>query len=620
MAREIQRLHIRRLLGLGTNGEAASQPIRQLDGTSFGAFLSDVRNLHSPGGEATNIDVGYVEQSAAPVGGGKWTFLGVLKLAATRSFFGIANGKFWQQGNFTGTWAEHASFALDTSERWSGDQYRRIYFMTNGTDDPLTWDGTDAFIWIIPSPVSAPTTGVQAGSLTTAGTGFSYKYRYYRTSDGHRSPSSPASGRQTATAQDVQVNYVAKTTDGVDKVEIFRTTDGGATYRFLAEADSSLTQYIDSTPDTSLSLTVDNMDAALEDINFKTAEVVGDRIYVTGLTEDSVEYPTRTRWTHPGQPWRFDALNFSDEADDVVKAVRRALSGLVVFTPRNAIRVRHIGGSAHTFEEIGLPGAIDQYATARTPDGAAWFTPQAVYMLSRDGFENISDPGPARSSGGVTEPQRGSIEALWETIDDFDDAWIIHHGQNDYLVIGGIQIDSVDLMLLYDLTRNMWWRLDYGGAFPVAVPELSGPDNMTEIYVGLTDGSVIHMLTGQDADGAALNPFWKIGPTDGLLENVKRFRHFELHFDAIQDVQFQFKYFVNGDEQIGLETIGTTIPGDQLDSTFIMDQSFLSGQAREERAIPFCATGSWISWEVTEQFGTSKVVIPSQDLKFQVVP
>jgi hypothetical protein len=523
--RQLQRLHIRRLLGLGTNGESASQPLRQLDGTSFGAFCSDVRNLHSPGGEANNIGVGYVEQSPAPGSGGKWTFLGVLKLLSSRSFFGIANGKVWEQGDFDGSWAEHGSFALSTTVRWSGDQYRRVFYLANGTDDPLRWDGTDMQIWIIPGPAAAPTETHVTGTTLTASTGYKYKYLYRRSGDKHRSPSSAESATTGAfTNKDVTVTVVAKTTDGVDKIDIYRTTDGGATFRFLATIDSSLTQYVDTTPDSSLSLTVDSMDSALEDINFKTAEVVGDRIYVTGLTEDSVEYPTRTRWTHPGQPWRFDALNFSDEADDVTNAVRRALSGLVVFTPRNAIKVRHIGGSAHTFEEIGLPGAIDQHATTRTTNGVAWFTPHAVYLLDPGGFENIADPGIPDSSRGVSEPQRGSIEALWETIDDFDDAWISHHGQNDYLVIGGIQIDSVDLILLYDLTRNMWWRLDYGGVFPVQVPELTGPDNATELYVGLTDGSVIQVLTGQDADGSPLYPSWTIGPTDALIENSMRCR------------------------------------------------------------------------------------------------
>jgi hypothetical protein len=84
-------------------------------------------------------------------------------------------------------------------------------------------------------------------------------------------------------------------------------------------------------------------------------------------------------------------------------------------------------------------------------------------------------------------------------------------------------------------------------------------------------------------------------------------------------VQFTFRYFVNGDEQTGLETIFSDIVGGVL-GTMILDQDVLGGEERVEKAVPFCATGNWIKLQVTEEFGTSKVQIPSQDLKFQVKP
>ena len=131
---------------------------------------------------------------------------------------------------------------------------------------------------------------------------------------------------------------------------------------------------------------------------------------------------------------------------------------------------RHIGDTAHTFEETALPGAVNQWTVARTNSGLGWFNTHTVYHADlRTGLRNVADPATVGSS----------VEDLIESIDDIETSWMVYHGHNDYLLLG-TEIAGDLAILVFDIQRGGWWLVSgedgYVGWVHEWVLRTAGPD------------------------------------------------------------------------------------------------------------------------------------------------
>jgi hypothetical protein len=620
--RALQSFAITSFLGIGVDGEAVSHPLRQTR-HGIGVLVSDARNMHRPEGKLTNKDIGYTQQAAAGAGVGSnpWRFQAwMIQSDNTRKLVGVANSKWWDQGDLTGTWTERAS-GLSASAKWIGEQYRDYIYAANGSDNPKVFDGTNLEDWFITEGI-APTMADQgAGNLTANGV-YQYVYFYRRSADDHWSPASPI-GTHTVggSNQIVRVTFPSKTTQGVDKVRIYRTTDAGSTFRFVAEVASSGTFYDDNTADTALSLEEAPTLTAISDLQFDKLMVIGDRIYIAGITEESIKRPTRVRWTYPGQPWRVDALAFSDEIDDEITAMVRGPGGGLLFTPNEAHTIRHIGGGAHVIDGQDLPGCHDRFTVVAFPSGVGWMDPHSAYVITQTGgFKDLGEPQDSVPLPGAQRTEDSGIESLLEQVDDLDEVWVTHHGNNNYLLLGlrfAPASTYPDTILAYDLARGGWWRIEYGGAYPVRTPLETTHKAVRDLLIGQEDGTTIKAFNGETKNGAALVPQFSAGPLDVREVDQKRFRYVDVFWDltAAQTIQFTSEIDVGAWSNTDIDI--QTPNEDLLDTTFILDTSTLGGVTRS--ASRFCVgrRGDFLSFTMKETGGLSEVAIPRVDIAWQ---
>jgi len=586
-------------------------------------FFKDARNFHSPEGILTNKGIGYVEHTDNTVpGSNEWRLLSWLLRDDGRHLVGVANGEFFDQGNLSGVWISKKT-GLSATEKWISKQYREDLFLVNGVDTPSVYDGTTFNDWFIieAATIAAPTDS-GSGSFSAA-VGYRYLYFYKRSSDGFLSPASPLSVTTGVFSNSLQVDVplTSKTTQGVDLISIYRTTDGGATFRFLVDVSSSVSTYADSTDDTVLSLIEAPTITSISDLQFTMCEVLGDRIYFAGIIEEGTARPTRVRWTYPGQPWRVEALAFTDEIEEVVSAMLKVRGGLVVFNPNEAQFVRHIGGGAHDVESMELPGAHDRFSVQSLQDGAAWFDGSSVYVATqREGFLDLGDPVEPGNADRSTL-SGASVEAIFDDVIDWDSSWISYHLDNDYVVCGlTFNGTSPDALLIFDRARRAWWRIEYGGAYPVQVPANPQDRATKNLLIGQVDGSLITAFSGNNANGSVLKPKAEANPLDFNMAQQKRFRYVDVFWDVVAAITLQVSWFLDVQRATQTSQVSLLASGDVLDDTFFLDQSIMGGESRLSNRFRVGKVGDYLSFIVEETIGLNQVTIPRIDLYFQESP
>ncbi len=515
MGRTLQRVTIRTFLGLATNGESKNQPLRQISSQEFGAYLSVAKNVHFPAGRLTNEDIGYSEQAPIPSGGGSWDFLGFLNRSDKMRFqFGISEGKFWDQEDMDGTFVQRfldSGLAATTDSEWSGAQYFDGFHMANGENPPMFWEGgaVNVASWMIKAPTVAPILGFTAtGGSIDINQSWQYVYTYVR-DDGFESPPSPMSETGPRSSMvNIGITVTRLASHGIDNIKIYRTSDGGATFRFLREEDNTTTLHTDSVLDGDLGLIAIKTDVALDvtTFNFNMVTVSGDRIYVAGIVEDGVNRATRVRWTFPGEPWRFDVFDFTDDIDGEIVAIVGGEFGVYAFTSKTVYLIRDVGNGTHVVDPTDLPGTYHRRSAVYAQGVLAWMSGRSIFALlpGERSVTNISDPPGVGSS----------IETKLQGLLNRGVAWLSYHGGLRYIILGIAQVESTpDTILAFDVERRAWWEIEYAGVWPVQVTSSSNEEQPNKLLIGQVDGSVIEAFVGQSAGTLVLTT-----PRSGLLE------------------------------------------------------------------------------------------------------
>ena len=648
MAREIQRISITKFLGLGTNGEAASRPIRQTpDG--FGLFWKDCENLHAPQGKLTNKDIGYsLEKDNSVVGvnnfglGGIWyrddksAVTASHMLAMFQTVTPSLGGRLYAATGLDDAWVE-----VDPSRTFAQAWYDFLmydekalfcessvspYYYANEGGSPVIRD------WFITAP-SAPGTPVATDPGTlTLGAGWKYIYFYKRADKSWSSPASlesPIVGN-VSSFDHVVLPLSANVADGVDEIDIYRTTDGGSVFRYLATIGSSSTSYNDSTPDDDLSLSEAPTLVALDSNRFGMMRRVGDRVYFADIKSeggDNVARPNRIRWTYPGQPWRVDVLDYTDEIPNTVIAIEEVGGGLMAFTADSSYFVNHIGNGVHRVDPADMPGASSKKSVCKLRDGIAWMDAHGIYVAStrhqnvtnRAGFLDITD-----------QLTGASVEEIVGTAGFTGVNWISLHPSNDY-VCAALQTagQTPNTLLLFDRKRRSWWRVNYNlnnPLIPILAPRPgSGDINLLELYALCLSGDTIRMFNGETANttGSLLQPLVptaESNPIDMQLPQQKRFRYVDTFVELLADLDLKMEWFLDGDRLNKLEQRGLNSPGDVLDSTFVLDESELTGAAFFQNRFKVGQKGDYLSFVVGEVNGVDEISIPRIDLYFQESP
>lgn len=611
MARPLKRVHITHFLGLGLAGEASSVPVRD-QGQEAAAFFSDCRNLWAPAGKLTNDGIGYVDQGYGAIAGGgtigaDFRILAVLlKADGTRQLCGIADGKFWTQDAATAEWTMRAS-GLTAADTWTAASYFDRLFLASSSGVLRVWDGTTFRPWMISSPANGATaTPTGTGSLTLV-TGWSYLFTYYRSDDLFESPTNTTPAKSGAFASKVSVNLAAipgTGQTGVDKIRIWRTTDGGGTYRLLATISNpgagNFATYTDTTLDTALSIQEVTMITALDPLQARVVAVMGERLYLGRITDsNSKVYPWRVVFTYPGQPWRIDLYDYTDEIEGVVVAMVAAERGLVVWTPARAVAMIPVGGGAHTVQRLPWPGCVSAQAACEVAGSVAWIAPGDIFL----GTECISDPPEGTSSLGD--------EA--RTIDPTN-TWMLFVPRANSLLIG----NGKTLTYCYDLTRKQWWKIGYGGTCAVLMPSdarwYTAPDNLV---IASSLGSTIAALFGNSAGASPLYPRATIGPTDLSIDYRKRFRYAEAHVDIASRIDVQMRHDMEIGERSQSDVMRLQSDSTVLDVDFFLDQSMLESLSRRSAKFSIGDTGHYLTLELSEITGGGVFVVQAIDIYYQ---
>lgn len=289
---------------------------------------------------------------------------------------------------------------------------RDIVIFTNGTDNPVRYDGTNAYQLGIEAPTSAPTvSSAGAGSLTGD---YSYVYTYYDSATGVESNPSDAD-TITASSENVDVAFAASPNSRVDKVRIYRTTDGGATHLLLATVDDTSSPYTDSSSaDGSVAAPSTNDEAPV-------ARYAAYYAGYTFLAQDRTLY-----WSKALSPDHWPVLNSTEvpfEGNDRITGLHAFQDALLIFGLRNTLLLTGGGGVWSVTRLDADIGAVGQRAIVEVAgqviflsmDGLYAFpgmtpiAPQLARLLAGLSYDTLQD------AAGVYVPEE---RALWMTVDD----------------------------------------------------------------------------------------------------------------------------------------------------------------------------------------------------------
>ncbi len=622
MGRAVRRVHMVHFWGLGLAGEALSSPLQGTSGQTFGVFFADSDNVWAPDGVLTNDGVGYALQDAGAEVLLPWRWIGFLSLSnGTRQLVGVAGTKLWVQAGLAGVWVEVMA-GLPADTHWTGIQYRDQMFIVSATGSmivysPLVGAGVGRTWMTTPPTNTLVATPSGAGTLSAA-SGWRYLVTYIR-DDGFESPSNTTPTNSGAFSSKAQVDLTVipvSAQAGVTHKKLWRTTDGGSTYRYLATITNATTTYIDTTTDGALSTVECDMIDAYSDWYGKVVGRSGDAIYVGDCVDSAASYPERVRFSYPGKPWRFDVLDYTDEADGRVVALYGEQHGLLAWTPTNVVALRPLGGGAIAIQRLPWPGAVRPQLVAGARGTVGWIAPDGMYLAG----EAIADPSDDLENyyrGRVPSSIGGLVRGLGAT--GLAEAWALYSpAYNAMLFALGASASGPDRIYVYDIGRKAWWKLGYGARCGcIAAYSDGGP--IDTVILGRHDAKTMRALYGRTADGAALVPTITIGPTDLGIEQEKRFRHAELHMTVSNALDLLVRYEIDRGIRTGTEQALLLVDADLLGSTFVLGISELGGSYSDQRRVAIRDTGTEIELMVKEQQGTGGLLqVRAIDLLLQL--
>ena len=620
MARELQHILVRRFSGLGLSGYAASEPLNQ-GPSGYEFFLKIGQNVHAPADRITNRNIGYTKQADAPVADTKFTLLHYNNPSSgSGTLFGFSNQLAWTQGELTGTWSSldlPTGATVDADERWSCVQYWDWSLMANGVDPPLLFLGNlseKLQLWLPPAAEIAPTlTPGTSGSFS--GT-YQYAYRYVRTADGAVSPTSPASNIQVTDVTEVTVEVPGTARTDFDKVEILRTVDLGSTLQLLTTEDNpgdGLTvTYLDNINDALLTdlefQTLGSLSA--DDLQFSMVAVHGDVVYVSGITEEGERLPSRVRMCYPGQPWRFDALDFTDDIDGEIVALASGNEGTYAFTGGSCYLLQPVGVRAVVTTKLDIPGTHGRFTAIGAHGSVYWLNGNEIFAMTRPGeYDSISDP----------DDKMSSVEPLLSTIQSPETAFLSFHNDFRYLLVG-VSISTgtyFDNIIVYDVHRKMWWQLTYGGNYMAQVAREAGAGQNNLVFLTATNGDTLETFDGIYHDVTNAPHAFLIGPTHFQIPNKKRFRRIKLLVTRDSNAQIDLTF--NTEEQRTTKLVrfdAVPVLGDQINIDFTMNQSSFVASVTSEA--PLCmatdCTGlvGFFRFDITGLFELTSMTVSMQ--------
>lgn len=297
-----------------------------------------------------------------------------------------------QLKSFT-TSAQATVFSKSGTAQGSFTSVGNTLYYCDGTDaDQKKWDGTTVSKWGIAKPVTAPTLGFVAGSLSPT-SGFKYCYVYRNSSTGHVSTASPRSASTgPQTSKNITVGYTTSADAQVDKIWIFRTADGGSIFYFLAEIANTGSSYTDSTADSGLNTDIvapltgnDPPPTGMSLALFHQGRIwgaSGNKVYFGSGPDVTVGVPEES-WFLP------NVFQFPGK----VTCLASTSVGLIVFTTADAFIIT--GSSLADFQH-GLWqknfGVASQNSVAQDGDTLFIFTSRGQLFQISGGLEEIGQP------------------------------------------------------------------------------------------------------------------------------------------------------------------------------------------------------------------------------------
>lgn len=456
---------------------------------------------------------------------------------------------------------------LPTGRRHTMTVYAQRAYIANGgprsgdtivdTYLPKVWDGNDAFSLFMPQPQLAPDVS-QDGEAGTLGAGpHKYCYTFYRSRDGAESPPSPivtktwtGSGASRAILTGFRCSDTTQNVVKADQIRIYRSTSGGATFVLLDTiTNQGPWRYLDQTPDADLSDVSLQTLSSLNDVQADVVVAHDDRLYLlatregirnierradaTGQTDiisSRESFPSRIRWSQPGDPWNFDALDFDQRWRDQLRAGVSTEAGLILFTRKQAFIAQNRGGIIDALD-LGFPGCFGPHAVTRYDGGAIWASPRGVFQIDR--------------FGRGTELSRPAVVDVFRNADVrvFPEVLVAaaRRQHRVYVAMPGGQ-DYPDELLVFQQEFNAWSKQTgqlstasetVGRVEMGAVAELIDSPGDDKVWVAENGDTNIYELG--EVDGWTVSKI-RFGPSDLGVPQAKKFVRAVVRFRAEQRV------------------------------------------------------------------------------------
>lgn len=257
---------------------------------------------------------GYIKYNDTKLSGAINSLFRYYKKDGSTAYFICTSGTSIYSGS-SGAWTTLTSnVTLTTGLRFRFAVFNDYLFMTNGSNKPLVWDGTNNVRQIgIVAPTSAP-------SLTEGSTGnpsgtYYYKVTYYNSTDSIESAPSSASNPITVSSKKIELSSIPQSDDAqVDYIYIYRTQDGGSTYYYVASIADGTTTYTDNNSDATI-----GANATLGSTNYLPPPTNADYIAISHRRlyfANNSSYPSRLYYSEIDTPEYFPATNYRDISPD----------------------------------------------------------------------------------------------------------------------------------------------------------------------------------------------------------------------------------------------------------------------------------------------------------------